>query len=209
MRSTSTQSSPRSLSFTSSAALLDADGIKTTIATVAAAVTYTGAALNGAYANPGPAIPAPGGHAGVAQWPVATASSAAGSFVNGSSITWVGLYGGVSTTRTATVVGTDGNASFIADGPLESVTSVTIAAQVNTSGAWTLGFTDLAPRKVPGSTSEPVFRGIVGNAVGNVAVSYTGSAYSDVLVCIAGQQWPVDAMRIIQATTTIAFTALE
>jgi hypothetical protein len=136
--------SPRVLVLTAST-VLDADAIKTTIATVAAITTYTGVQLNGAdvAAVTYIATPTPSGYTNVAQYPIAVAASNAGSYVNGSTIQFVGTYCGAAVTRTATVVGTDGNATFVADGPVDTVTSIIVAAQTNTSGAWTFGFNDV------------------------------------------------------------------
>jgi hypothetical protein len=207
MHSTSVQSSPRSISFTASADLLDADGIKTTIATAATAQSYSGVAINGAYAAAGVATPAPNGHTGVAQWPLAAAASHASSYINGSKVVFTGTYGGEIVQRTATVVGTDGNVSFIADGPLETCTQIDVEAQHDTSGAWTFGFTDLAPRKRPKTTVTPVFRTVYG-INGSVSVVY--GSYADLLPCAAsGTCWTVEPTRVVQATTTCAVVVLE
>ena len=118
------------------AEIADPDAIKTSIATVAAAVSYTGVALNGADANPGPATPTPSHTDNVVtdvpQYPTATASSSAGSYVDGSEVVFTGTYGGAAKSRTATVVGTDGNATFVADGPLDTVSTVAVDAQADT-----------------------------------------------------------------------------
>lgn len=147
------------------ASLLDVDGIKTSIATAASIQTYSGVALNGTLAGYG-------GHADLCSYPTASASSNAGSYVNGSTVQFVGTYNGVATTRTATVVGTDGNATFVADGPLDigSVTSIVVAAQVNTSGAWTFGYTGVCPKKDVSGKLRTWF--VAGGGTGNLHVSH-------------------------------------
>jgi hypothetical protein len=195
----------RSVSFTAGSSLLDADGIKQSIATAATAASYSGVALNGAYAAAGIATPAPGGQTGLAQWPVATASSSAGSYINATEIVFTGTYGGAAVTRTATVVGTDGGTSFIADGPLETCTQIDVEAQQNTSGAWTFGFTDLGPAKKPERPGTPYFSGMRAGTTANVAVAYSGG-YTDVIPAVAGEYLPVMPERIVGATTTAQFS---
>ena len=197
-------SSPRAITVTI-AALLDADGIKTTIATVASDVTYTGADLNGAYANPGPAIPAPGGHDDVPQYPLAVASSNAGSYTAGSEITFVGTYGGATVTRTATVVGTDGGATFIADGPLDTVVSITVEAQANTGGAWTFGFTDVGAWSEGGFLNPP--RALMAGDAGNICTQ-DSHGHEDETPFAAGQFLPLGAHRIVQDPTKSTVTSL-
>lgn len=189
----------RSMSFTT---LLDADGIKTSIATAASIQTYSGAAINGAYATAGVATPAPNSHTDVDQYPVATASSSAGSYTNASTIQFAGTYNGVAVTRTATVVGTDGNASFIADGPMRTVTSIVVAAQANTSGAWTFGFTDLYMPIINGEKIPFSFLRATG--AGNIRVQHIGGYLETMAFAAAEQAEPLRVERIIQSLTTVS-----
>lgn len=169
MRLGDISASPRILPLTASS-VLDATAIKTSIATSASAVTYTGNALNGSDVDAEyVAKPAPSGLTNVAQYPIAVASNSAGSYVASSKITFTGTYGGRAVVRTATVVGTGGNATFIADGPMNTVTSITVAAQANTSGAWTFGWNDIACKQV-GGADEP-FRIIRPTSTGNLVVT--------------------------------------
>lgn len=164
----STSASHRSISLTRSS-VLAANAIKTSIATAVTSQTYNGAALNGSSVTNNIATPSPSGQVKVAQYPIAVASSSAGSYVASSLITFTGIYGGVSVVRTATVVGTGGNATFIADGPLDSCSSITVAAQANTSGAWTFGWDDIA---CPGPDSLPTpFRWIAATSTGNAKIT--------------------------------------
>jgi hypothetical protein len=189
----------RSMSFST---LLDANGIKTSIATVAAITTYTTTALNGAYVTANVATPAPNGHTDVDQYPVATASSSAGSYVNASTIRFVGTYNGEAVTRTATVVGTDGNAEFIADGPMRTVTSIIVAAQANTSGAWEFGFTDLAMPYVAGNKTPFSFLRATG--AGNIRVKHVGGYLETLAMAAAEQAEPLSLERIYQTLTTVS-----
>lgn len=149
-------SGPFSRAMTFAAAdLKDDDGIKTTIATAATAQSYSGAALNGTTVAANVAYPRPAatdwddatGRQGVVSWPSATASSNAGSYVDASTVTFTGTYNGEAVTRTATVSGTDGGATYVADGPMDTVTQIDVEPQVNTGGAWTFGWSGLGPEK--------------------------------------------------------------
>lgn len=190
----------RSMSFTT---LLDADGIKTSIATAAAAAAYSGVALDGAYASAGVATAAPNGHIDVDQYPVATAAANAGSYVAGSKILFTGSYNGLVVTRTATVVGANGGAAFIADGPLRTVTGISVEAQANAGGAWTFGFTDLHMPYFDGLPYPFTF--LRGAGAGNIRVEHVGD-YLETMVFAAGEQAePLRLKRIIQTLTTISF----
>lgn len=185
------------------AALLDADGFKTTIATEASIQTYTGGAINGAAAAAGPAH-------GFAYIPSATASSSADSYVAGSTIQFVGTYRGLAVTRTATVVGTDGNTTFLADGPLEGpVTSIIVGAQADTSGAWLFGWTDALPASRPGPTTrahnENVMRNwlkLVATSAANVHVGYGNmGAVEDTVPLVVGQELEAPVTRLYGDST--------
>lgn len=184
----STSSSHRSLSLTAST-VLDADAIKTTIATAATVATYSGAALNGASVGTDHiARPAPSGLADVAQYPIAVASSSAGSYLDKSTIVFTGLYGGLPVTRTATVSGTGGNATFVADGPMDSCSSVVVAAQANTSGAWTFGWNDIACPEGDGLVLP--FRELVATSSGNVMIT-CGDGHTDTLTALTATSLPL------------------
>lgn len=189
----------RSMSFST---LLDADGIKTSIATAATAQTYSGAAINGAYAAAGIATPAPNDHTDVDQYPVAVASSSAGSYTNGSLILFIGTYNGLAVTRTATVSGTGGNASFIADGPMRTVSEIRVGAQANASGAWTFGFTDLAMPIIGGMKYPFTFLRATG--AGNIRVQHVGGYLETMAFAAAEQAEPLRLERIIQTLTTVS-----
>lgn len=158
--------------------LTDTDGIKTAIASATTEQVYT--SFNGT----------PGGTLTYARTPTATLSSNAGSYVNNSTVTFVGTCNGIAVTSVATISGTDGGITVEGNLPLTNVTSITVQAQVNTGGAFTFGFTDLwAGYKVNGQME--FFRAIqcVG-ADGSLKIEF-GEGLSDTLVLLNGQEKPV------------------
>lgn len=186
---------PDAYTFTT-ANIADLDAIKTSIATAATAQTYSGAALNGASTTP-----YPDSKTGFAQWPAATASSHAGSYVNGSTVVFTGTYLGETVTRTATVSGTGGGATFIADGPIDGpVTSVVVDAQADTGGAWTFGFVDLCCRR-RNNRNEPWREVRCGGVAGDVGFVRPNGA-ADVLPCTVGEHHSVLILRLKTSTTT-------
>lgn len=183
----------RGMTFTTAGELADVDAIKTSIATAASVQTYT--TFNGT-STVGVTQPR------IVSWPSVTASSSAGSYVNGSTVSVTGTYGGESVTRTVTIVGTDGNATFIGDGPLDvgSVTSIVVAAQVNTSGAFQFGWSGVGPKK-----NKIWF--LVAKEAGNIVnVNMEGDTDTTALAAFGEHYSPV--VRVF-ATTTIDFTAYE
>jgi hypothetical protein len=194
--------SVRGVTFTV-ANIADLDAIKTTIATAASSQAYTGAALNGASTTP-----LPDSKTGYAQWPCATASSSAGSYVNGSTIIFTATYKGVAVTRTATVSGTDGGAKFVADGPVDgAVTNVVVGAQTNTSGAWTFGFCDLECVRRGASAQQEPWRNERGGSAGNIGY-YDNGGTTQILPCIEGEHHGVQIARLNTDTTTVTSITL-
>jgi hypothetical protein len=168
----STSSSHRSVSLTRST-VLDADAIKTSVATSDAVASYSGTDLDGADVGADNiARPTPSGHTGVAQYPIAASAAHTGSYVVASAITFTGTYGGVSAVRTATVGSADGNETLIADGPLDTVSQIDVAAQADALGAWTFGFDDVAC-KGPDSCVLP-FRELAPTSTGAVKITCGG-----------------------------------
>ena len=197
--------SPNAVTFTS-ANIPQLNGIKTSIATAATIATYTGAAINGASATP-----LPDSKTGYAQWPSATASSSAGSYVDASTVVFTGTYKGAAVTRTATVVGTGGNTTFVADGPVDgAVTKIVVGAQVNTSGAWTFGFVDLQCPMLPcgdGQYRAKPWKRCRGSTAANIGyVSNAGNA--EYVPCIAGEQHAIEIHRLKTSTTTVTLVTL-
>ncbi len=118
-----------------SADLLDADGIKTSIATVAAPVTYVVANFNGA------AIAT-----GVLDLPRSvsvTTSASVGSYAIASPIVVTGKRGGETVTENLALTATGGNETIYGTQAFDSIASIAIPAQANTSGAFTFGVADI------------------------------------------------------------------
>lgn len=202
MNTGSISPSPRILPLTAST-VLNATAIKTSIATSASGAIYSGAALNGGDVTAGVASPTPSGLTGVAQYPIAVATSKAGSYVANSTIVFDGTYNGKAATSTATVVGTGGGATFVGDKPLDTVTGITVAAQADTAGAWTFGFNDIAC-KTRGDNIEP-FRVLRPTSSGNLVVT-CGSGHDATIPLLAGdadEVLDVTRLKFSDAATTI------
>lgn len=206
MQTGSISISPRLLPLVAST-VLDADAIKTSIATSASGAIYAGAALNGATASAGIATPAPSGLTGVAQYPIAVASSSAGSYTASSTIQFSGTFSGESVTRTATVVGANGNATFVADGPLDTCTGITVAAQHDTSGAWTFGWNDIACKVINGQTQP--YRVLRPLATGNVVITCGSGHDATVPVVSGGPDEFVDILRVKFSSAATTVTTLN
>ena len=199
--------SPRTISFANGAALVDDDGIMTLRATATTAESVTGVDLDGAYANPGPAYPAPAGHTGVAQYPTVTTTLEVPDVYNITDpIVFTGTYGGKTATSSCTLTAVKGNETIIGDNPLDSVVSVAIPAQLTTDGEFTFGFTDLAARKSSGVVYP--WRKVRAGAAGNVAIYYPGGD-TDVLAMAEAEQDEILITRIVAATTAVAFRLYE
>lgn len=192
----------RSMTFTTAGQLADTNAIKTSVATVAAATTYSGGALNGTSTVGVVSSPSTQTFERLVSWPTVTAASNAGSYVNGSTIVFTGTYNGDVTTRTATVVGTDGNATFTADGPLDlgSVTSIAVGAQTNTGGHFEFGWTDIGPRR--GSAWV-----LFAREAGDLVVGYADSQFDTVTLPQHGSNGAL--VTRVYAATSIDFTAYE
>lgn len=206
MQTGSISPSSRVLPLTASS-VLAATGIKTAIATAASIATYTGAAINGTTVTANVATPSPSGLSGVAQYPIAVASSSAGSYVAGSTIVFTGTRNGAVATSTATVVGTGGNATFVGDNPLDTCDTIVVAAQANTSGQWTFGWNDIAC-KVRGGSLEP-FRVLRPTSTGNVVVT-CGSGHDATIPVVAGDaDEVVDIIRVKFSSASTTVTTLK
>lgn len=194
----------RSFTFSNANQYLDTDGIKTSIATVAAAISYATAALNGAFVSGGVARPAPNSHEGLAMIPSATASSSSGSYVNGSRVRFVGKWGSnPNCVRTATVVGTDGGATFLADGPLETVLEILVDAQVNTAGAWTFGFSGISAKQ-----GQRIVE-FQGQGDGNLLLDYGAPHTIDTLPTAVGRSHRCSPLALLGTSTAICTVYVE
>lgn len=120
----------------------DPDAIVTSIATAASAVSFSGVGLNGAVGAG--SIKEAANVDGACCRVSATASSNAGSYVDGSTITVTGTNeAGDQISDTITVVGTDGGATWETSKGFATVTQIDVDAQANTGGSWTFGLGSL------------------------------------------------------------------
>lgn len=191
--------SPRPITMTV-ANILDANAIKTTIATVAADTTYSGAALNGADVISNVAYPTPDGHTDVPQYPCAVAAANPGSYVDASTVQFTGKHGGEDVVRTATVVGTGGGATFIADGPVDSVSSILVEAQANTGGSWEFGFTDIGCWRERGRNKAA--RAVRADDAEVIGLT-DEDGHADLTPFKAGEFQPVSVYHLVQSTTAV------
>lgn len=172
----------------------DDDAIKTAVATVAADTTYTGADLNGALANPGPALTK-------MHRLTVTTSSNAGSYtiVDPIVATCTDQYGA---TRSLEVTLTAVNGGEVLEFALENgtdagaltVSSIAIPAMNDTGGQFEFGVSDVV-------FDEPC-RQLRCGAAGDIVVNYeaesiSGTAIQDTLTGIEGERHDVFCKRIL------------
>jgi len=182
----------------------DGDAIKTSIATAVTDQTYTGAALNGAMATPGPAFTK------MHRLSVTTAANA-GTYIVGSEInfTCTDQHGNVRT-LTATIGDADGGEVLDAvdedgnDAGAMTVTTIVADAQNDVNGAFQFGVTDVV-------FDQPA-RAIRGGAAGNIMVEFEGDLIEGTMVwadtwavAFAGETYPATFVKRIMDATTTAF----
>lgn len=156
-----------------SAALASANAIKTSIATVAAPVTYSGGGLNGAIGAAANALP---------RTITVTAAAHAASYVAGSTITITGTDSqGTVQSEVLTLVGTDGTETLVTTHGFRTVTSVAIAAQADTLGAFTVGVRDV----VFGPDKPFAIRA---TAAGDLKLGYAGGTVTDTIPALAAKE---------------------
>lgn len=181
--------SGRTVSYASTAAAFDADAIKTSVATSASPASYSDAALNGAVGaatmNPPRSI-------------TVTRSSSAGSYST-SAITITGTYNGETVTDTLTPADADGGDTIYGDQPFDAVTSISLPAQVNTSGAFTFGVGDVW------AGHGKQFRAVKGHTAGNLALYYDAGV-TDTLPVAALVVESVLPRAVRASGTDVAFT---
>lgn len=177
----------------------DPNAIKTSIATAVTKQTYDGAALNGTFANPGPA------KTKMHVLSVTTASNG-GSYVVGSTIVFTCTdQRGKTRTLTATITNADGGETLDAvdaDGNIVgamTVSTIVVGAQADTGGAFEFGVTDVV--------FDDTVRQLRGGAAGDIAVEYEADlisgvvAFTDTLQCIEGERHDCFAKKILDSGT--------
>ncbi|HWA29129.1 MAG TPA: hypothetical protein VG734_25995 [Lacunisphaera sp.] len=182
------------------AALASANGIKTSIASATSIQTYSGGALNGAML-----APLLGGFQRLGSFPSVTTSAQASAYTLNSTVTFTGPWRGQTVTRTATITNTGNAATYVADGPLDGApTSITVAAQAATNGAFTFGWSGITPACTTGRFRE---WSVVCTSAGNLHCE-CGSDNPDTVPLIAGQQYLASPTRIYPDSTG-AYTIYE
>lgn len=181
------------------AAIADADGIKTSIATAVTQQTYSGVALNGARA------------AGYPTWlpqNVSVTSSASVGSYNLTGITFTGTdVAGEALTETLTLTAANGNETVVGTKAFANVTSIVVAAMADTNGAFTFGMRDIIMLQYSTVTSKPLRQVIrvlkTTAATGNCLVTY-GGGVTDTLPMAVNVHEPVQAIQISGTATTTA-----
>lgn len=157
-----------------SAQLKDVDAIKTAIATSASAQNYTGAALNGALANPGPA------QMRLPQGFVIKTSSSVGSYnvTNPIVVTGTDIFG-VALTGSYNLTQANGNEELNFNDGFYTISGIAVPAQNDTSGQFEFGVQDvilpytfpcIKVRDMSGAALKVGFSGDITETVTSVAV---------------------------------------
>jgi hypothetical protein len=177
----------------------DADGIKTSFATVAAPVALTVADWNGA------AITA----AGMLDLPrtITITRSAVANQYSVSPIVLTGLRGGVTVTESLTPANDDGGDVLRGTQAFDFLTSVAIPAQAATGGAFLIGVQDIC------APANGVFLGVELAAAGTLNVGYGGNdsnvSNTDAIPIAAGAAGvpkPIQPRRILTSAALAAPT---
>jgi len=179
------QNPARTRSF--AAVITDADGIKTAIATNVAAQSYTGAALNGAIANPGPAL--------VYMRIVSVTTTASPATYNTTDpIIFTGTNQGAAA-RTANLLLTQagGGETIYSVVGFDLVSQIDVPAQLGGGGQFEFGVFDILP-------DDPLC-GVVSSVGGNVNVVYEDGR-GDIIPLAAAHREALPICRIVSASTT-------
>lgn len=195
-------SARRTKSFTA-AALLAATAVKTSIATSTSIATYTTTDLNGSSVTANVATASI--LAGMASYPVAVLSSQASAYTASSTIVWTGTYRGVAATSTGTIVGTGGGISVYGNAPLDTITSIVVAAQAATNGAFTFGWSGVAfTTSISNGVASKLqaFSSIMGLGTGDIVVEY-GVGTRDTMPSIASRLHPCSPIGIVTSAADL------
>jgi len=192
----------RSVTFAAAANLADVDAFKSAAATPTSAVTYSAADLDGVLANPGPSTDA---KMLVPRYPSVTSTANAATYNTTDAIQFHGTYGGESVTRSATLTDANGDETIIADGPLDTLTSIDVPAQLLAGGTLAFGFSGIGRRRRNGVDQRLVFYPA---ADGTVKVGYP-DGITDSMPVQAYLVAPASPYRIYADTTDVGITVLE
>jgi len=160
------------------AQLRDVDALVTAVATTAGAVTYTGASLDGALANPGP---------GIMRQPqlVSVTTSAVGAQYTLTDITVTGTLYGETQTDTITLTAAGGGEYLQTTKPFDTVVSIARLAMAGAGGQFEFGVHDLA------FNHDHPCRQVRHGSAGNIALEFTGDGsapYLDTTPGIEGER---------------------
>ncbi len=193
-------SARRTVSF-AAAALLDADGIKTSFATVAAPVTVLPAVFNGALVSTTTGIISP-----LPRTITIARSNNADQF-SVDPIVITGKRGGEVITESLTPANNDGNDILVTTKVFDSIISIALPTQGGTGGTFTIGVRDIAP-PVGGT-----FTAVEVAAAGTLHVQYgeTLGSPTDALIipaALVGMHKPIAPTRILTSAshTTVGIT---
>lgn len=173
------------------AELEDQDAIKTLVATSLTAQSYSGAALNGARANPGPAT------ARIFPQAVSvTTTTDAATYNTTDAITITGTDENDATlTDTLLLTQAGGNETVVGTKGFKTVTTIAIPAQLTTNGAFEFGFSDIVL-----SAERPGIMVRHGSA-GNIVLGFDGG-FTDVIVGAVTEKHEALIRRVVRANST-------
>jgi hypothetical protein len=187
MRPEALQSSPRTISYATAAALADTDALHASTATSTNAITYTAAQLIQATWDP-PIFAS-----------IKTTSSVS-TYRTGSSypIVVTGTYGGEVVVDSLVLTQANGNETIVGNQAFDAITSTYIPGQLGTGGFIELGRSGVACKKRHGKL-EP-YRAVEAIGSGNLHVGYD-SGYTDTLPSMTGQVRDIEPIRIYGDST--------
>lgn len=163
--------------------------LKGTVATSASPVTYTtGGSTLTLVTNELPRLV------------TATSASHAASYVDASVITITGTaFDDSAQTDTLTVAGTGGGATLTSTKYFKTVTSIAVAAQADTGGAWTFGLSD---------TLCVLGRQIRAGTAGNLTMKFEDGTSDTVAGMVAGERLDIGPRSILGTSTLTSITVL-
>jgi len=173
-----------------SGAIADVDAIKKAVATSSSAQSYSGAALDGAtnFTSESPQHTKPSRTVSV------TRSSNAGSYVQGSKVTFTGTLNGEAQTEEIAMPDTDGGDTLKGAKLFDEVTQIDVEAQSDASGQFEFGVEDV------GGPGGGVF-GFRAHAVGDVSLEFANGE-SDVLYASTNID-PVYPHKLVASGTAV------
>lgn len=181
---------PRKMATFTLAQLEDADALVTSVATSLTAVTYQVATMDGALANPGPAVMRLPQRVRIATTAVAACYNTTAPVVfTGTDDT------GATVTESITLANAGGNEVRDGSQQFAGMVSIAVPAQLKNTGAFEFGVTDLAF-----SAERPCVDILIG-ANGNVVVELEDGT-TETIAALASDRLPGIVLRIVDTNTT-------